>query len=84
MFSNPYFDVLAIIVLASIILVYVSSHVYELFSSLMDTKTRCFSCERQYSEDLAWMGQPTKCFSCETDLVGRGMSGFDAHAVKFF
>ena len=27
--------------------------------------SKCFSCEKQFNPNEAWMGQPSKCFDCE-------------------
>lgn len=56
-------------------------------SGVLDHPTKCFSCERQFSSDMAWMGQNTKCFSCEQDLIARTgnvQSAFDAHPIKYY
>jgi hypothetical protein len=36
---------------------------------LVDTPTKCFSCENQFAPEEAWRGRPTKCFECEKQFV---------------
>lgn len=46
--------------------------------------TKCFSCESQFTPDMAWMGQPTKCFDCEKEDRQQGRSGFGTHPITYY
>lgn len=46
--------------------------------------TKCFSCESQFTPDMAWMGQPTKCFDCEKEQIQQGQSPLGAHPLTYY
>ena len=60
----------------------------EHFSSALDHPTKCVSCEKNFTPQCAWRGQPSKCFSCETDALRRSggdeCAVFNEHPIKYY
>jgi hypothetical protein len=51
----------------------------ERFSSYLNKRSSCFSCERSIPRHQdRWMAQPSRCFSCEREMVGTGGDPFSA------
>ena len=53
----------------------------EHFDSELNHRTKCFSCEKQFAPEDAWMGEPTKGFDDEREAVAQTGSGWLAKTI---
>jgi hypothetical protein len=46
------------------------------FTSRLNKRSSCYSCEHAFPPGQEWRGQPSKCFSCERQMVATGGNPF--------
>lgn len=79
------------IIIVFLLIFKVLLNTYELYSSYLDHKTKCFDCEKDIikrcGEEWAWTAQPAKSFDAEFDLVSRKgdpWDGYGAKTIKYY